>query len=91
MLLASVFLLCWEYDRFRNLRLFVPPPAPSRSVNRMEPIAWAAAAAGVFGLAYLTRISVLDTVGAIGAVLCVLAGFTGGLLMRWHLKRMPGT
>ncbi|MEZ4703363.1 MAG: DoxX family membrane protein [Rhodothermales bacterium] len=88
MLLASIFLLCWEYDRFRDLRLFARPATTPKRVFGWEPLLWGAAAAAVFGLAYMTRFSVIESVGAIGAVVFTAAGFLGGLLMRWHLNGM---
>lgn len=88
MLLASIFLLCWEYDRFARMRLFNPPhPAPHARPFRGEALLWGSATAVLFGLAYVTRFSVLNPAGV---ALFVLTGFSGGYLMRWHLRTMPG-
>jgi uncharacterized membrane protein YphA (DoxX/SURF4 family) len=85
MLLASIFLLCWEYNRFRQIRWFAAPAQRSGRLLSWEPVLWGCGGAVVFGLAYLTRFSVI---APIGAVVLVAIGFLGGVLMRWHLNGM---
>ncbi len=85
MLGANVFLLCWEYDRFRRIAWLGAPAPPGSRLLGWEPIAWGLGGAVVFGLAYLTRFSVIASAGVL---VFVVIGFLGGVLMRWHLNGM---
>ena len=84
MLLASTFLLCWDYDRLKAL-LFAPRERPGLGqrvpLNRLEKLGYSlggAAAVGVFLVvrALLAREALLPLLGlgALGALL-VLAGW----------------
>lgn len=91
MALASLYLVCWEYDRWRAL---LPQWGASPGIGRGEArvyvlsaAGWGAAGALAFGVAYALGLGNVDrTLGARGFPLLTLMGGAFGLVVAWHRR-----
>lgn len=93
MLLGNLYLLCWDYDRWRTLL-----PRWQRTQKRFQPagyLLWG----GIFGLAaaafylflYAFNIGLLQQAPWIIMLIWVLAGIAFGFGVHWHAQRIEKT
>lgn len=95
MALGALYLICWEYDRWRALlprwgasSAAAGTGAGSR-VTLLSTIGWAAAGALAFGVAYALELGHVNrTIGARGFPLLAAAGGAFGLMVAWHSRRI---
>jgi hypothetical protein len=93
MALGALYLVCWEYDRWRDLlpRLgrAVRTPTVGRPAYLPVALAWAAAGAAAFGAIYASGIGNLHrTRGLLGFPVLATMGALFGLVTTWHARRM---
>jgi hypothetical protein len=92
MLLANLYLLCWDWPRLRGI--FLPPAAsapagPASRSRWLEIPVWAGLAAIGWGaLAAIGLGSTPRTLGAAGFALAAAGGAALGALTVWHAGRM---
>lgn len=91
MLLATVYLLCWDYDRLKGL--LPTRQAPARTFTRREYAVWSAfgalSGAALWSAAAATGTAALSwTDAGIGAAL-VIGGAAFGTVVAAHLRRWP--
>lgn len=89
MLLASLYLLCWEYDRLKLLvpRWYVSQQSFSRSEYMFEACIWGGL--GVVGYtvgAALGIGNIQQAFGGIGVLIAGVAGILFGVFAAWHLR-----
>jgi uncharacterized membrane protein YphA (DoxX/SURF4 family) len=91
MALASLYLVCWEYDRWRALlprwgRRSAPRPF-GRRVYVLSATGWAVAGAVAFGVASALGLGNVErTLGARGFVLLAGLGAVFGIATAWHAR-----
>jgi len=91
MTLASLYLLCWDYDRLKGIL----PRRPERSGRRFGRLAavyaFGFAAAGVAGFMVLASLRLANTqlMGTGGAVAAAVAGAIFGVVCAWHVRGIP--
>jgi hypothetical protein len=92
MVLACVYLLCWDYDRLKGV---LPtrrrgPHAVGRREYAVEVAAWATAGATSYGVAAWTGLGALgERLGWAGIGLGLAGGAAFGLVLAWHLRLTP--
>jgi uncharacterized membrane protein YphA (DoxX/SURF4 family) len=91
MALGSLYLVCWEYDKWRALLPRWerrPQPAPfGRRVYLLSALGWGAAGTAAFGLAYALGLANVDrTLGMPGFALLAMMGALFGLVAAWHAR-----
>ena len=91
MALAALYLVCWEYDKWRALlprwaRRAAPAPFSHR-IYLVSALGWALAGAAAFGAAYILRLANVDRqLGAIGFLVFAALGAAFGLVTAWHAR-----
>jgi hypothetical protein len=93
MALGALYLVCWEYDRWRALLpRWGVPPTPARAGGRiylLSVFGWGAAGALAFAVAFVLGLGNVDrTLGARGFPLLVAMGGVFGLVVAWHSRRV---
>jgi uncharacterized membrane protein YphA (DoxX/SURF4 family) len=91
MALAALYLVCWEYDKWRFLlpswdQRTTPAPFGPR-VYVLSALGWATAGAAAFGAAYALHLGNVDrSLGARGFLLLAALGAAFGLVTAWHAR-----
>lgn len=91
MALAALYLVCWDYDRWRALlprrERRSAPRAVGRRVYVLSATGWAVAGVVAFGVASALRLGNVDrTLGAHGFVLLAALGAMFGMATAWHAR-----
>jgi uncharacterized membrane protein YphA (DoxX/SURF4 family) len=98
MALAALYLVCWEYDKWRILlptwgQRTAPAPFGPR-VYLLSALGWGVAGAMAFGAAYALRLGNVDReLGMLGFPILAALGAMFGLVTAWHargLEVLPG-
>lgn len=93
MALASLYLVCWEYDKWRTLfprweRRGAPALFGPR-VYLLSALGWGLAGAVAFGAAYAIRLGNVDRdPGVLGFPILAALGAVFGLVTAWHARRI---
>jgi hypothetical protein len=91
MALAALYLVCWEYDKWRFLlprwgQRTTPAPFGPR-VYLLSALGWATAGVAAFGAAYALHLGNVDrTLGTRGFLLLAALGAVFGLVTAWHAR-----
>jgi uncharacterized membrane protein YphA (DoxX/SURF4 family) len=91
MTLGALYLVCWDYDRWRPLlprwgRRAGPPPFGAR-VYALSALGFAAAGAAAFGVAYALGLGNVDRqLGTRGFALLAALGAAFGAVTAWHAR-----
>ena len=91
MALASLYLVCWEYDKWRALlprweRRGAPAPF-GRRVYVLSAAGWGLAGAVAFGAAYTIHLGNVDrSPGVLGFPILAALGAVFGLVTAWHAR-----
>ncbi len=88
MLLAVIFLLCWDYDRLKSMIWPSQTPAPTLGLTRLEMTGYGIVTASALGLLGTTRSLVPHAL----VVPCLTLGAVGGLVVLaswWRMIRNP--
>jgi hypothetical protein len=90
MLLANVYLLCWEYDTLKRLWPRRPTvgalPAFGRYEYLAEMLAWGGIGTVGYGVGASRHLGGLTGVTAMGLLIAWSAGTAFGLILAWHLR-----
>ncbi len=93
MALGALYLVCWDYDRWRDLLPRLEragrPTVVRRPAYLPVALAWAAAGAAAFGAVYAIRLGdVHRTRDLRGLPVLAAMGALFGLVTTWHARRM---
>lgn len=90
MLLANIYLLCWDYDKFKALM-----PHRTERKNQvplanflLEPLVFGIGGAAVFALFAFAQVANLQKLGFPGAAAMFTAGCMFGLVCVWHRRNL---
>lgn len=92
MTLAALYLVCWDYDRWRALlpgARTAARPAFGGGLPALAALGCAAAGSAAYGAAHAIGLANVDrTLGAAGFPLFAAAGAVFGLVVGWHARRL---
>lgn len=91
MTLASLYLLCWDYDRLKGILPRRQEKSHRAGLKSVVAYACGFAAAGVAGFTILAmlRLANMHEVGMGGAMAAAVAGALFGLICAWHVRGIP--
>lgn len=88
MLLANIYLLCWDYDKLKPLFAFsyITRPTVSRMAFLWESLAWGLLGAAGSGLLMIAGVGNLNRAGLWLVAVFFVLGCIFGLVSVWHRK-----
>ena len=90
MLLAAMYLICWDYDKFKAILPSFRSPKPETKSTRhdylFEGALFGALSAGCFAFFAFNGVANLHRVGFVGVLLAFAFGVAFGLFSVWHRR-----